>query len=176
MMNGDTDDADDSDDADKTKRKWIASAFSAQSASSASRLFCREEENMEDKLKHGDITDKILKAFFTKVYRRLGYGFLEKVYENALVIELRRQGLAIEQQVRIIVYYDGQIVGEFYADLLVEDKVIVELKAAKQLSDADEAQLLNYLRATPYEVGLLFNFGPKPDFVRKALITPTRLR
>lgn len=123
---------------------------------------------MEEKLKHSEITDKILKAFFTKVYRRLGYGFLEKVYVNALVIELRRMGLKVAEQVRILVYYDGIVVGEYYADLVVEDLVIVECKAIKQLDDDDEAQLLNYLRATPYEVGLLLNFGPRPTFCRKA--------
>ncbi len=123
---------------------------------------------MEEKLKHFEITDKILHVFFKKVYRQLGYGFLEKVYLNAMIIELRRMGLKVETQVKIVVYYDGVIVGEFYADLVVEDKVIVELKAIKQLTDADEAQLLNYLRATPYEVGLVLNFGPKPDFRRKA--------
>jgi GxxExxY protein len=123
---------------------------------------------MEEKLKYADITDKILKAFFTKVYRRLGYGFLEKVYVKALVIELRRMGLKVEEQVRITVFYDGVVVGEYYADLVVEDVVIVECKAIQRLGDGDEAQLLNYLRATPYEVGLLLNFGPKPDFLRKA--------
>jgi len=123
---------------------------------------------MEEKLKHADITDKILKAFFTKVYRRLGYGFLEKVYVNALVIELRRMGMKVAEQVRILVYYDGLVVGEYYADLVVEDLVIVECKAIKKLDDDDEAQLLNYLRATPYEVGLLLNFGPRPTFCRKA--------
>ncbi len=123
---------------------------------------------MEEKLKHTDITDKILKAFFTKVYRRLGYGFLEKVYVNALVIELRRMGMKVAEQVRILVYYDGIVVGEYYADLVVEDLVIVECKAIKKLDDDDEAQLLNYLRATPYEVGLLLNFGPRPTFCRKA--------
>jgi GxxExxY protein len=102
------------------------------------------------------------------VYRQLGYGFLEKVYLNAMVIELGRMGLKVETQVKIVVYYDGFVVGEFYADLVVEDKVIVELKAIKQLTNADEAQLLNYLRATPYEVGLVLNFGPKPEFRRKA--------
>lgn len=127
-----------------------------------------EDKPMEEKLKHADITDKILKAFFTKVYRRLGYGFLEKVYVNALVIELRRMGLKVEEQVRILVYYDGIVVGEYYADLVVEDLVIVECKAVKKLDDDDEAQLLNYLRATPYEVGLLLNFGPRPEFRRKA--------
>jgi GxxExxY protein len=123
---------------------------------------------VEEKLKHADITDKILKAFFTKVYRRLGYGFLEKVYVKALVVELRRMGLKVEEQVKILVFYDGTVVGEYYADLVVEDVVIVECKAIQRLDDGDEAQLLNYLRATPYEVGLLLNFGPKPDFRRKA--------
>jgi len=98
----------------------------------------------------------------------LGYGFLERVYVKALVIELRRMGLKVEEQVKILVFYDGISVGEYYADLVVEGLVIVECKAIKQLGDDDEAQLLNYLRATPYEVGLLLNFGPKPDFRRKA--------
>jgi GxxExxY protein len=102
------------------------------------------------------------------VYPKLGYGFLEKVYENALALELRRKGLKVEQQARIEVYYDGMIVGEYCADLLVESVVIVELKAIQRLTDQDEAQLLNYLRATPHEVGLLLNFGPRPDFRRKA--------
>jgi GxxExxY protein len=119
------------------------------------------------KLKHSDITDKILYVFFKKVYHELGYGFLEKVYENAMAIELRRVGLKVEQQVKIAVYYGGQIVGEYFADLLVEDVVIVELKATQRILPEHEAQLLNYLRATPYEVGLLLNFGPKAEFRRK---------
>jgi GxxExxY protein len=81
---------------------------------------------------------------------------------------LRRKGLKVEQQARIEVYYDGMIVGEYFADLLVESVVIVELKAIQRLTDQGEAQLLNYLRATPHEVGLLLNFGPRPDFRRKA--------
>jgi len=119
------------------------------------------------KLKHGDVTDKILHAFFKIVYPQLGYGFLEKVYENALAIVLRGMGLKVVQQAKISVFFQGQIVGEYFADLLVEDKVIVELKAAREISKGHEAQLLNYLRATPYEVGLVLNFGPKPDFSRK---------
>ena len=118
--------------------------------------------------KHKEITDKILYVFFKKVYHTLGYGFLEKVYENAMAIELRRAGLKVVQQAPIDVYYEGEIVGEYAADLLVEDVVIVELKAAKNISEDNEAQLLNYLRATPYEVGLLLNFGPKADIRRKA--------
>ena len=122
---------------------------------------------MGDALKHADVTDKILHAFFKKVYPKLGYGFLEKVYENALALELRRVGLTVEQQARIEVYYDGVVLGEYFADLLVDGVVIVELKAIQRLGPEEEAQLLNYLRATPYEVGLLLNFGPRPDFRRK---------
>ncbi len=118
-------------------------------------------------LKHADITDKILYAFYKKVYRQLGYGFLEKVYENAMMLELHRMGLKAEQQVPIDVYYYDDVVGVYYADLAVEDAVLVELKAAKAIELAHEAQLLNYLRATPYEVGILLNFGPKPSFKRK---------
>ena len=124
-------------------------------------------ENPKVELKHREITDKILHAFFKIVYPQLGYGFLEKVYGNALAIALTSLGLKIEQQAKIAVYFQNQMVGEYFADLLVEDKVVVELKAVKRLLREHEAQLLNYLRATPYEVGLLFNFGPKPEFIRK---------
>ena len=120
------------------------------------------------KPKYEDITSQILEVFFKRVYRRLGYGFLEKVYENAMALELRRMGLKVVQQQPIPVYYGPDVVGEYFADLVVKDKVIVELKAARALADEHEAQLLNYLRATPYEVGLLLNFGPKPQFIRKA--------
>jgi len=89
------------------------------------------------------------------------------VYENALAIELRRMGLKVVQQVSIQVYYAGELVGEYFADLLVEDKVIVEIKALRALLEEHEAQLLNYLKATPYEVGLLLNFGPKAQIKRK---------
>jgi len=119
-------------------------------------------------LKHSEITDKILHAFYKVVYPQLGYGFLEKVYENALVIALTAMTLRVQQQVKITVYFQQRIVGEYFADLVVEDVVIVELKAVSRLLAEHEAQLLNYLRATPYEVGLLLNFGPKPQFIRKA--------
>jgi len=117
-------------------------------------------------IKHEQLTEQIIKAFYT-VYHALGYGFLEKVYENALAIELRKMGLAVVQQAAIKVYYAGAVVGEYYADLLVADAVIVEIKAVQALLKEHEAQLLNYLKATPYEVGLLLNFGPKPDIKRK---------
>ena len=112
------------------------------------------------------LTDKILKAFY-KVFNTLGYGFLEKVYENALVFELCEMGLRVEQQKKIVVYYRGQVVGEYFADLLVENAVVVEIKAAEQIVDAHKAQLLNYLKATPFEVGLLLNFGREPEFKRQ---------
>ena len=119
-------------------------------------------------LKHADITDKILHAFFKVVYPELGYGFLEKVYENAMKIALSDAGLQVQQQAPIPVYFQGNLIGDYSADLLVANAVIVELKAISRLMPEHEAQLLNYLRATPYEVGLLLNFGPKPEFCRKA--------
>lgn len=118
-------------------------------------------------LKHKDITDKILQSFFKIVYPQLGYGFLEKVYENALVIAIQDMGLEVQQQKKVSVFFQGQPVGEYFADMLVENAVLVEVKAVSRIVGEHEAQLLNYLRATPYEVGLLLNFGPKPDFRRK---------
>ena len=115
---------------------------------------------------HEEITSKILQAYFN-VYNILGYGFLEKVYENALVKELLEFGLGIEQQKSVKVYYGDEQVGDYFADLVVEKKIIVELKAAERLREEHEAQLLNYLRATTMEVGLLLNFGKKPEFRRK---------
>jgi GxxExxY protein len=118
-------------------------------------------------LKHKEITQRIIKAFYA-VYNTLGYGFLEKVYNNAMALELREMGVHVVQEAAIQVYYKGEIVGEYYADLVVEDAVIVELKAAKDLTDAHRAQVLNYLKATVYEVGLVCNFGPEAKFDRKA--------
>lgn len=115
---------------------------------------------------HEEITSQVIAAFYD-VYNKLGYGFLEKVYENALVIELRKRGLKVIQQGSIQVYYDGQVIGEYFADLLVEDKVIVELKAVGEIIKAHENQLVNYLKATNLEVGLILNFGPEPKFKRK---------
>ena len=117
--------------------------------------------------KHTDITEQIIKAFYT-VYNTLGYGFLERVYRNSFAIELRKMGLKVITEAPIAVYYAGELVGEYQADLLVADAVIVELKAVKKLVEEHEAQLLNYLKATPYEVGLLLNFGPQPEIKRKA--------
>ncbi len=117
-------------------------------------------------MKHEETTKEIIGAFYT-VYNTLGYGFLEKVYERAMAIELRKRGMQVVCQYPITVTYDGQVVGEYIADMLVEDRVIVEFKAVRRLLTEHEAQLLNYLNATVYEVGLLFNFGPKPEFIRK---------
>lgn len=119
-------------------------------------------------LKHKAVTEKILHTFYKIVYPQLGYGFLEKVYENAMAIALASVGLKVVPQAEILVYFQDQVVGEYFADLVVNDVVLVELKAVSHLLPEHEAQLLNYLRATPYEVGLLLNFGPKPDFKRKA--------
>ena len=116
--------------------------------------------------KHAALTDRVIGAFYS-VYNRLGYGFTEKVYENALALELRKLGLQVEQQKSIRVYYDGQVVGEYFADIVVNGAVILELKAIRQFSKEHEAQLLNYLKATTVEVGMLLNFGPKSDFRRK---------
>ena len=117
---------------------------------------------------HYQITDKILRAFYN-VYNDLGYGFLEKVYENALVHELRKMELNVSQQRPINVYYDNVLVGEFFADIIVENSVIIELKAVEALHKIHSNQLINYLKATEIEVGLLLNFGEEPKFVRKIL-------
>ena len=121
---------------------------------------------MSNNYKHSEITEKILKAYY-KVYNTLGYGFLEKVYENAMFLELRKMDLFVEKQKQITVHYEGTEVGLYYADLVVSEFVIVELKAAENLCEADEFQLINYLKATDIEVGLLLNFGKKPEFKRK---------
>jgi GxxExxY protein len=123
--------------------------------------------------KHSELTDAIINAFY-HVYNTLGYGFLEKVYENALVMELRQRGYRAEQQVPIKVFYEGAPVGDYYADLVVNGLIILELKAAETLAPEHEAQLLNYLRATDMEVGLLLNFGPKPQVRRKIYETVRR--
>ena len=117
--------------------------------------------------KHSELTEKIIKIFY-KVYNRLGYRFLEKVYENALMIEFRKQSIPAVSQSPVKVLYEGSIIGEYFADILVDNKVIVEIKATKYLVKDNEAQLLNYLKATNSEVGLLLNFGPKPEIKRKA--------
>lgn len=119
-----------------------------------------------DNYKYSEITERIIMAFY-KVYNTLGYGFLEKVYENALFNELVAMGIFVEKQTQIVVYYEGKEVGKYFADVIVEGCVIVELKAAESLCEEHEYQLINYLKATEIEVGLLLNFGKKPAFKRK---------
>jgi len=114
------------------------------------------------------LTERIIGAFY-EVYNSLGYGFLEKVYENALCTELEHMSLTYEQQVPIGVQYRGRTVGEYFADLVVDKAVIVEVKAVKTVLPQHEAQLLNYLKATGIEVGLVLNFGPRAKVVRKVL-------
>jgi GxxExxY protein len=106
-------------------------------------------------------------AIFYKVYNKLGYGFLEKVYENAMMYEFKKAEIPAASQSPIKVIYEDEVMGEYSADILVDDKVIVEIKAAKNLAADHKAQLLNYLKATDKEVGLLLNFGPKPEISRK---------
>jgi GxxExxY protein len=122
----------------------------------------------KDNLIHSELTDKIIGCVYD-VYNALGHGFVEKVYENALVLKLRQMGLNITQQAPIKVYFEGLIVGEFVADLTVNDKVIIEIKALSALSPAHEVQLVNYLKATGIQVGLLVNFGEKIKILRRVL-------
>ena len=121
---------------------------------------------MEQELKHADLTGAIRDCAY-HVYRELGGGFLEKVYENALAVELEQRGIRFEQQKPVTVSYRNRIVGEYVADMLIDNKVIVELKAVRDIEDIHFAQLFNYLKATGYEVGLLINFGPRFTFKRR---------
>ena len=111
-------------------------------------------------------TELIINAFY-KVYNRLGYGFLERVYHNAFLIELRNIGFNVKSEYPIKVIYEGVEVGDYFADIIVDDCIIIENKAAETLREDHEYQLINYLKATEMEVGLLFNFGRKPTFKRK---------
>ena len=115
-------------------------------------------------MKHEEITERIIGVFY-EVYNELGHGFLESVYEQSMAIALSEAGLQVVRQAPITVHFRGQVV-DFRADLLVNNQVIVELKAARAIERAFEAQVMNYLRATKVEVGLLMNFGPKPEFKR----------
>lgn len=126
-------------------------------------------------LLHRELSQVIIGSFY-EVYNQLGYGFLEQVYETALAHELTKRGLNVERQAAIRVYYDGRVVGEFFADLLVENCIIVELKAAESIHARYEAQLLNYLKATDVEVGLLLNFGPEARFKRKVFTNVRKKR
>lgn len=122
---------------------------------------------------HSDLTGIIIRAFY-KVYNTLGYGFLEKVYERSLILELSNYKLNIKSQYPIAVHYLGSVVGNYYSDLVVEDLVIVEIKAVETINPYHESQLVNYLKATDKEVGLLLNFGTTPVFKRKVLLNENK--
>ncbi len=130
---------------------------------------------MAEQYLHKELTSKIIKCFYD-VYNELGYGFLEKVYENALKIELEKNKLFVEKQKPIKVYYDDQLVGEYFADLIINEQIIVELKATESLCKEHEYQLINYLKATNIKLGLLLNFGKKPEIKRKIFTNQTEQR
>ena len=116
-------------------------------------------------MKYEELTSDIIKCFY-KVYNTLGYGFLEKVYENSLLIELKKLGYKVESQKPLDVYYEKQVVGNYFADIVVENKIILELKSMESLRIEHKNQLINYLKTTDIEVGLLLNFGKKAEFKR----------
>jgi len=122
-------------------------------------------ESSPESLKHRALTEKIIGAFYD-VYNELGHGFLESIYEKALAISLARAGMNVERQVAVSVWFRGEQIGDFRADMLVDGNVLLELKAGRTIDQAHEKQLLNYLRATNIEVGLLLNFGIRPQFRR----------
>lgn len=120
---------------------------------------------MTSSLKHSELTDKIIKTFY-EVYNELGHGFLESVYETAMMIAFEAKQISAENQVAAKVWFRDQKIGDFRADMIVEQKVILELKAVSGITEAHKAQLINYLRATEIEVGLILNFGERPQFKR----------
>ena len=126
-------------------------------------------------LKHEEITEKVIGVFFD-VYNELGYGFLESVYEKSMLVALQAAGLHAECQVPVPVWFRGVQVADFYADVLVEGKVMLELKAARTIDKAHEAQLLNYLKATEIEIGLLLNFGQRAEFRRLLFDNEKKIR
>jgi GxxExxY protein len=115
---------------------------------------------------HQELTKSIIGIYYN-VYNELGFGFLEKVYHKALLIELKNNGYKIDSEKKLNVYYKNEIVGEYIPDIIINDSVIVELKCVEYLTDIHENQLLNYLNATDCEVGLILNFGKDPQFIRK---------
>lgn len=121
---------------------------------------------MNKGLLSGGTTNDILRIFY-RIYNVLGYGFLEKVCENALVLSLRESGFNVAQQKPVKVYFMEETVGDYFADIIVNDVIVAEVKAVERIHEAHEAQLLNYLRATGLEIGLLLNVGPKPEFRRR---------
>jgi GxxExxY protein len=118
------------------------------------------------KFPHQELTKSIIGIYYD-VYNEMGHGFLEKVYQNAMIVELQSRGFEIESQKRINVYYKQTIVGEYIPDIIVNNSVIVELKCVEYINESHQAQLINYLKSTECEVGLLLNFGNDPQFLRK---------
>lgn len=130
---------------------------------------------MESKLTNSELTERIIKVFYD-VYNILGYGFLEKVYQNSMYLELKNRGFEVESKKQLKVLYKGVEVGEYFPDLIVNNEVILELKAADYIVEEFEAQLINYLRATDIETGLLLNFGKKPEIKRKIFDNKLKIR
>jgi GxxExxY protein len=128
-------------------------------------LDCLVIDNSTCSLKYADLTEKIIGVFYD-VYNELGHGFLESTYAEAMILALQQAGLSARREVSVPVRFRGTKVGQYFADLLVADTILIELKAARGIESAHEAQLLHYLRATEIEVGLLLNFGVRPQFRR----------
>ena len=115
---------------------------------------------------HQELTKEIIGIYYD-VYNELGYGFLERVYQNAMLIELKKKGYQVEINKKLIVYYKKEVVGEYIPDIIINDLVILELKTVEYLIEIHENQILNYLKATECEIGLVLNFGKDPQFIRK---------
>lgn len=134
----------------------------------------RNQDDQEQEYLYADLTRRVIGVFYD-VYNELGYGFLEEVYHRAMLIALRQAGLRVESEARLPVYFRGQPIADYMADILVKGVVILELKAANALDNSHECQLLNYLQATDIELGLLLNFGPRPT-VRRRIFDNDRKR
>ena len=145
---------------DDSVRRTASTAFNGEEAG-------KGQETARKKLLHADVTQAIIDAFFA-VYNKLGFGFLENVYVGALILELRRRGHSVAREVLVPVFYDGVVVARYRMDLIVDECLVVEVKSTELLNPNDQRQLLNYLRATPLEVGLLLHFGPRPKVYRVA--------
>ena len=124
-------------------------------------------------MKHEEITHKIIGCAY-KVFNQLGFGFLESVYQKAMFIELTKTGLKVEAEKLLRVYYDDEVIGEFYVDLFVEDQIVVELKSVKNLAKEHEVQLVNYLNGLKKDIGLLINFGPSGVEIKRKYRNPTQ--
>ena len=119
-------------------------------------------------MEYKDVTDTLIGCAY-RVYNKMGFGFLESVYEKCLLIELRKAGLDVESQKPVTVYYENEIVGEFVADIIVNDTIILELKSVRRIIKAHEVQLVNYLVATGKPVGLILNFGERKVEIKRKI-------